>query len=73
MERPMFINLPSGVFLNINRIDGIQPYGNGWFDVFIGGSDNPFKINNDDREVLLTVLQLLMNGGDLSGAQGIRK
>lgn len=73
MECPLFIRLPSDIILNINRIDGIQSCGNGWFYVFSGGSDNPFKINNDDREALLTVLQLLMDGGDLSGAQGIRK
>lgn len=73
MECPLFIRLPSGIILNINRIDGIQSCGNGWFDVFSGGSDNPFKINNDDREVLFTAFQLLMNGGDMSGAQDIRK
>ena len=73
MECPLFIRLPSDIILNINRIDGIQSCGNGWFDGFSGGSDNPFKINNDDREVLFTALQLLMNGGDMSGAQDIRK
>ena len=66
MECPLFIRLPSDIILNINRIDGIQSCGNGWFDVFSGGSDNPFKINNDDREVLFTALQPLMNGGDCS-------
>lgn len=55
-----FAVLPSGIIFNISRIDGIirfevkdKPYG-----VFVGGSDEAFRIDYDDYKALLPELHL---------------
>lgn len=55
-----FTLLPSGIIFNISRIDGIirseakdKPYG-----VFVGGSDEAFRIDCNDYKALLPELHL---------------
>lgn len=66
-----FAVLPSGIIFNISRIDGIirseakdKPYG-----VFVGGSDEAFRIDCDDYKALLPELHLPPKEDDFNGNQ----
>ena len=66
-----FTMLPSGIIFNISRIDGIirseakdKPYG-----VFVGGSDEAFRIDCDDYKALLPELHLPPKEDDFNGNQ----
>mgnify|MGYP004497988923 CR=1 FL=1 len=66
-----FTLLPSGIILNISRIDGIirseakdSPYA-----VFVGGSDEAFRIDCDDYKALLPELHLPPKEDDFNGNQ----
>ena len=66
-----FTLLPSGIILNISRIDGIirseakdSPYA-----VFVGGSNEAFRIDDDDYKALLSKLHLPLKEDDSNGNQ----
>ena len=66
-----FTLLPSGIILNITRIDGIirseakdRPYA-----VFVGGSYEAFRIDCDDYKALLPELHLPPKEDDFNGNQ----
>ena len=62
-----FIALPSGLVLNVSRIDGITPKGR-FYSVFVG-SNEAFRIDNDDYEAFLSKLHLSLKEDDSNGNQ----
>ncbi len=70
-EYSPFTPLPSGTILNISRIDGItDPEAkDGFYNVFVGGSDSAFRIDRDDYKALISELHLPLKENGSNGNQ----
>lgn len=56
-KMPVFITTPKGVSINVNRIDAVCVRPDGILSIFVGGSENPFALKGESKDVFLTALQ----------------
>lgn len=56
-KMPVFIATPKGISINVNRIDAVCVSPDGILNIFVGGSENPFELKGESKDVFLTALQ----------------